>query len=518
MFIPVLGVLFVTPIAIVLGAVALYGGYKVVGVATLVVVIVNFLISPTFWLNLLAGASESGASGNRWLACFDIGGVGVMLYLSVRKPRRPERRTASGEQRSLGTLTALSSVAAAVVVVAAIAYRFIPSPESASGPSPPARPVSSPSSAPSIGKVAPSHSPPPEAARAMSPATAISSTSQVATQVYVLVGSNKGVAVYRVDKTGAAAVVTTIGGPLTGLESPAGMTLDEHGRLYVINSSSVVEYAPGAIGNVLPAAIIAGPATQLNGPAAIRVDTAGNIYVAVLSSDNCILEFAPTANGNATPIAAFGENGALDLALDNSGDVYASNPWKSSIVEYTVGADRMRAVAATISGPATGLDSPEGVAVDGSGNLYVTNRGGNSVTAYRPRSDGAAAPFLTIFGPATDLQQPHRIAVDSSGYIYVANSSGLKLLKFGPGSNGDVAPVAVISLPKVGLLKDAYEASIEAVVLGPSMRGEYAPTRYEAPAAGSGSGSTVTIQPALLPVPHTADREDDRSYFVPAPP
>ena len=46
--------LFLTPIAIVLGTVALYGGYKVLGVTTLVVVIINFLISPTFWLNLYA--------------------------------------------------------------------------------------------------------------------------------------------------------------------------------------------------------------------------------------------------------------------------------------------------------------------------------------------------------------------------------------------------------------------------------------------------------------------------------
>src|SRR5487761_1705175 len=36
--IPVVGVLFVTPVAIVLGTVALYGGYKGVGVTTLVVV------------------------------------------------------------------------------------------------------------------------------------------------------------------------------------------------------------------------------------------------------------------------------------------------------------------------------------------------------------------------------------------------------------------------------------------------------------------------------------------------
>src|SRR3990170_8589982 len=63
--VPAVGVLFIVPIAIILGAIALYGGYKGVGIATIVIVAVNLIISPTFWLNIGAGAKFSGASSNR---------------------------------------------------------------------------------------------------------------------------------------------------------------------------------------------------------------------------------------------------------------------------------------------------------------------------------------------------------------------------------------------------------------------------------------------------------------------
>jgi hypothetical protein len=324
--------------------------------------------------------------------------------------------------------------------------------------------------------------------------------------------------IYRVHETGAAFVVASIGGSLTGLASPTGMTLGEDGQLLAIDRSSILEYGRGATGNILPAAIIAGPATRLNDPSAIEIDAAGNVYVAngVLSSGNCVLKFSATANGNSAPIASLGakEGGFLNwcknLAVNKSGNLYVAR--ENSVVEYAPSGDRV----AALSGPATGLDSPDGIAIDKRGNLYVTNYAGNSITAYRPRTDGAAPPFLTIFGPATQLQRPHRIVVDASGYIYVANSSGLEVLIFRPGSNGDVAPTAVVKLPKVSLLKDAWDASVTAMALGPpSIRAEGPPTEPKKMAARG--ASTVILRPALLPVPNSADRDDDRSYFGPAP-
>lgn len=83
--IPAIGVLFVTPLAILLEAAALYGGYKGMGIATLIIVVINLLISPTFWLNIGAGATIANASVNRFLTYFDLIGVIAMLYLAVRR-------------------------------------------------------------------------------------------------------------------------------------------------------------------------------------------------------------------------------------------------------------------------------------------------------------------------------------------------------------------------------------------------------------------------------------------------
>jgi hypothetical protein len=83
--IPVFGVLFVTPLAIVSGAMALYGQYRGMGIAVLIINVINLIVSPTFWLNIVAGAAVASASANRALTYFDVAGVIVMFGLLVWK-------------------------------------------------------------------------------------------------------------------------------------------------------------------------------------------------------------------------------------------------------------------------------------------------------------------------------------------------------------------------------------------------------------------------------------------------
>jgi hypothetical protein len=81
------GVLFVTPAAIVTNVIALYGGYRRVALVTIVIVLVNLLVSPTFWLNVAAGATLPDAGPNRILSYFDAVGV-VAVFCLIAWPLR----------------------------------------------------------------------------------------------------------------------------------------------------------------------------------------------------------------------------------------------------------------------------------------------------------------------------------------------------------------------------------------------------------------------------------------------
>lgn len=98
-----------------------------------------------------------------------------------------------------------------------------------------------------------------------------------------------------------------IGGALTGLIAPTGVTLDANNVIYVVDPDngvpSVRVFAAGSNGNVAPVRVISGALTQLSNPLDVKVDAAGNIYVTDAGA-NKLLIFAPGANGNVAPAVA----------------------------------------------------------------------------------------------------------------------------------------------------------------------------------------------------------------------
>ena len=79
--IPVFGVLYFSPLAVILGIFAMKGGAKGYGIAVLVIVTVNMIISPTFWLNIGAGSMMPGAGANRMVTYINVFGVLGMILL-----------------------------------------------------------------------------------------------------------------------------------------------------------------------------------------------------------------------------------------------------------------------------------------------------------------------------------------------------------------------------------------------------------------------------------------------------
>lgn len=87
--VPFVGVVFVTIPAAILGIVALSGGDRKLGMTVFIIVAVNVIISPSFWLNLWAGSAGSGASSsnpNIVFATLDVLSVLAMIpFLFIKR-------------------------------------------------------------------------------------------------------------------------------------------------------------------------------------------------------------------------------------------------------------------------------------------------------------------------------------------------------------------------------------------------------------------------------------------------
>lgn len=176
------------------------------------------------------------------------------------------------------------------------------------------------------------------------------------------------------------------GNPIvTGLlGGPVGIAIDSAQNVYVALqniTNPITVYSPHPNGDIAPIRIIGGPTTQITNPTALAFDSGGDLYVANYIffdvSGGSILEFAPGASGDVAPIRVIsGPDTGVDrpygLTIDSCGTIYESNRFEAdssnlyaqgSIEVFAPGASGDAKPVRIISGSITGLNQPEGISL-----------------------------------------------------------------------------------------------------------------------------------------------------------
>ncbi|MBC5801185.1 MAG: hypothetical protein GIX03_05830 [Candidatus Eremiobacteraeota bacterium] len=294
--------------------------------------------------------------------------------------------------------------------------------------------------------------------------------SMVASPLYYTTdaGSN-ALTAYRLTANGNIAPTVTIAGSNTGLAYPRRIEFDASGTAYVSNAPAsgphaITEYSSGSNGNVSPVRTISGSNTGLTGADGLFLNASGDLYVANCvtcfqssGTADAVLEFAPGANGNVAPIATLsgpntGLAGTTNLTFDAAGDLLTTSATGSpGILIFAPGATGNVAPTGTISGSNTGINGPECVVVDTTGAIYVCNSGANTITVYAAGSQGNVAPVRTLGGSNTLLAGPTQLAFDAAGNMYVANSGSASLTVYAPGASGNQVPLFTVTGSSTGL-------------------------------------------------------------------
>ena len=264
---------------------------------------------------------------------------------------------------------------------------------------------------------------------------------------------------YKPSSTGNVPPAQAIVGPHTQLNAPFGI-FKTNGLLYVANSASsglpsVNIYAVTSNGDEAPAHTIIGFHTGLSGPTGIAVTHTGVIIV--LNGNDSITSYPFGKYGDVSPVRTIsGPNtqlgpGPCGIALHN-GRMYVTNG--SEVLEFPVNANGDVFPSTLIGGPHTGLGGACGIAVDKDGNIYVANRFG-SVTEYAPGSQFDSPPIATLAGPDTLLNNPQGVALNTNpNRLYVINGTGFglgELLGFYRPANGDQVPFMDITGSNTGM-------------------------------------------------------------------
>ncbi|HEY2473330.1 MAG TPA: hypothetical protein VGI19_00880 [Candidatus Cybelea sp.] len=257
------------------------------------------------------------------------------------------------------------------------------------------------------------------------PATSIAARSE---HLYAIVTtSTRYVAEYPIDGGIPGAKPDRI---VTGFFAPNALTVDNQGRLYVLDRRTIKEFAAGADGHARPIREIYAP-SFLNIDT-LAVDARGYLYV---GQSKRLYVYAPGAHGHAKPVTVVKPVGyPAGLTLDASDDLYAlgntqeMDPYLAFQTHVTVygaapGLQRVREFC-TPEFTRHGIDY--GVALDGKGRLFTTHTyfvnsyPVGEVDVFPADANACPEKKLATITMTPSLLEPVYLAVNSP-YLYVAD-------------------------------------------------------------------------------------------------
>ncbi len=241
------------------------------------------------------------------------------------------------------------------------------------------------------------------------------------------------------------------GNPLAAADtlcSPAGVTVDAGGNLYVADSNNyrVLEYdKPFGSGTSAgqTANLVLGQngsfttrvnniggvnASSMSAPAGVVIDNLGHLYVAD-PLNNRVLEYNHPTTADTAADAVFGQAGSFG----------------GNACNFTVGCSGGGACAPT----ADSLCGPTAVAVDGAGNAYIADSSNNRVLEYLSPLTNQIANVVIGQSDFTGsicktLCQPQGVAIDPAGNLYAADTLNAQIKEYNAPFMNGASPNLVI--------------------------------------------------------------------------
>jgi gluconolactonase len=230
--------------------------------------------------------------------------------------------------------------------------------------------------------------------------------------------------------------MTVLASGFATLEGPA---FDRHGNLFFVDweRHSILKHTPGGeIGEFYNTGGV---------PAGLAFHPDGSLWVADEGDDiHGLMRITPDGEATIVVDAYRGTplNGANDLVFDRDGNVYFSDPWRTSAENPVGGFYRY-----TIDGELQQLDSdlafPNGVALTHDGqHIILAETYRNRLLRYRIDPDGSIGP-REVWAETTLPSGPDGMAFAEDGNLYVAHHDGGTVDIFG----ADGRQISTIEVP-----------------------------------------------------------------------